>query len=110
MNNIDKIIEREFGGVVTTEDAGDDIATWMTAENLRTLLEEAVEPYRKDAERLDFVQSKWATIYSSHAGGKLSHWVFVDEKKRTRTGIVGESLREAIDAAIAAAEEKLNKN
>ena len=51
----------------------------------------------KDAERLRFAESKAATIYCSESG----HWVFVDERKKTRSGTIGPNgIRSCIDAAM----------
>lgn len=55
----------------------------------------------KDAGRLSFIEQKRATVYASYIDGQVSHWVFVDETKKDRRGIVKDTLRAAIDAAIA---------
>lgn len=49
-----------------------------------------------DTERLDWLQAKRATVYRADIG---LHWVVVDETKRDRRGVVGDSLRDAIDKA-----------
>lgn len=49
-----------------------------------------------DTERLNYTESKAATIYCSESG----HWVFVDERAKTRKGAVGVGVRGCIDAAI----------
>lgn len=51
----------------------------------------------RDAERLDFAEQKAATIYCSESG----HWVFVDERAKTRRGEIGiHGIRSCIDAAM----------
>lgn len=45
MNHIDKIIERECKGFI-----GDEPAACYTAKDLRALLQEVVEPYRKECD------------------------------------------------------------
>jgi hypothetical protein len=50
----------------------------------------------KDAVRMDYIQSRRATIYRSEVG----HWVLVDETHRDRLGIIGKDLRDAVDKAM----------
>ena len=54
------------------------------------------EGVAQDAARLDFSESKRATIYCSESG----HWVFVDERAKTRSGELGVGIRGCIDAAM----------
>jgi len=79
-------------------------ARW--ADGDAKLEQEAADMLRllsKDAERLDFVERKRATIYSSEGA---RYWVFVDETVPARQGQLGDSLRACIDAALAAKEQK----
>lgn len=49
-----------------------------------------------DTKRLDFIEEKGATIYCSESG----HWVFVNERAKTRKGVLGIGVRGCIDAAL----------
>lgn len=59
-------------------------------------LQQCSEVVERDAERIDIIQKKRATIYRSEAG----HWVFVDETNRDRLGIIGKDVRDVIDKAM----------
>lgn len=50
-----------------------------------------------DTDRIDWLIEARATVYGAESG---SHWVVVDETKPTRSGVLGASLRVAIDKAM----------
>lgn len=56
---------------------------------------QAISNDLKDTARLDWLISHLATVYRSS-----NHWVVVDETLKDRSGIIGKSLRSAIDAAM----------
>lgn len=80
---------------------------WYSANtdliSCRTILRalESYERNARDAERMDFIINKRATVYASFGKHEVQHWVFVDETARSRTGVVKKTLREAIDDALA---------
>lgn len=86
-------IERAKGQVADV-----DFSPAIIRDDLRLLIA-AAEAGERDAARLDFVESKMGTLYCS--GDTRTHWVFVDETtpRGTRRGILGDTLRAAIDAA-----------
>lgn len=54
----------------------------------------------RDRERIEWLQTARATIYRSET---CPHWVVVDERQPSRrTGVLGTTLRDAIDNAMAA--------
>lgn len=59
-----------------------------------------LQDHTKDIERLDWLDKARATVYSSNGG---RHWVVVDERCRheDRRGCIGNTLRDAIDSAMA---------
>lgn len=60
-----------------------------------------LEAAERDGARLAFAENKRATIYAAYDNGKLLHWVFVDETKPgDRRGVLGKTIRTAIDAAL----------
>ncbi len=61
--------------------------------------EARAERNERDAGRLDWLEKMMATVYSSHKVGG-NHWVVVNEKASFRKGVLGKTLRAAIDAAI----------
>lgn len=97
MNNIDKEKVKALRVALTLPDVHDSdkvVATWG---ELRLLMQEAVEPYRKDTERLDFI-AKFTRCDPKMDGNHV--WWPTSFKHR----VFGPTLRLAIDAAIAAAE------
>lgn len=104
MTHIDKIIERFFTDANKFLPSGTAVKP-ITPDELRALLLEAVESYKKDAERLDTLDGNakfrlgWE-VMRAPIGNLVVHSVaFLGSKKPT-------TIREAIDAAIAAAEGK----
>ena len=61
---------------------------------------DTIERLGKDSARLDHVDSKRATVYCSLGSSRILHWVFVDETSNSRKGVLGKTLRAAIDAAM----------
>ena len=72
---------------------GEDV---FLLRNEYDLMRGALRDGDTDKERLDFSESKAATIYCSESG----HWVFVNERTKTRTGCIGKDIRHCIDAAM----------
>lgn len=73
----------------------------MAADDEILTLRAELAGLRMDAERIAFAESKRATIYAAYDNGRVLHWVFVDETKPSdRRGVLGKSIRVAIDAAL----------
>lgn len=96
-------IEQLAGEVDLEHGYGDE--GWVDRESARAAIRKALEEDRAsrpeegrtDTERLDWLQSHRATAYRSATGG--THWVVVDETVSDRKGILGKTLRDAIDSA-----------
>jgi len=69
----------------------------LCRQAIRTALRESGE----DAARLDHIVAKRATVYAASdiMTGETHHWVFVDETAKDRRGIIGDTIRQSIDAA-----------
>lgn len=52
-----------------------------------------------DERRLDWLERNGATLYESRSSNP-SYWVVVPEKESSRRGILGDTLRDAIDKAM----------
>jgi len=80
-------------------------ATWLTAipkmQRAADLLTQAAAMAR-DAGRVNYIERTRATIYASKdfEHGTFKHWVVVNESGQIRRGMLGETLRAAIDAAM----------
>lgn len=100
MSHIDKIIERFFTDANKFLPSGTAIKP-IAPDELRALLQEAVEEYRKDAERLDFLDTNlrfsigWNVSRAPKGNVVVRDVVFLGTNKPV-------PIREAIDAAIAA--------
>lgn len=81
-----------------------DTLSWC-ADRITTL-ESALAECRRDAERLDWLQTHAHTLYTAHdlETFVVTHFVAVHETSATRRGNVAPTVREAIDAAIARSE------
>lgn len=97
MSHIDKIIERVFDKQAIPPGMGIE----MGRNRLRALLQEVTEEYRKDAERLDFLDTNlrfsigWNVSRAPKGNVVVRDVVFLGTNKPV-------PIREAIDAAIAA--------
>ncbi len=60
------------------------------------------ERLREDVRRIDALEAWSASVYLSRdpETTRRGHWVVVDETKRTRRGVLGDTLRGAVDAAL----------
>ncbi len=100
-DHIKKIVEREF---VKTNDKSFNTSRYVRCydkSKLTALLLEAAEPYRKDAERIEFLQK--TMIAADFAYGEFAETVLVFKMPDIGISV---NLRSTIDAAIAAAEGK----
>lgn len=102
MNHIDKIIERVMGDSANHGCSYNGIRTvQITVEELRALLQEVTKEYRKDAARLNFLDTNlrfsigWNVSQAPKGNIVVRDVVFLGTNKPV-------PIREAIDAAIAA--------
>ena len=90
MNHIEMIIKRECRGFI-----GDEPSCCFTEKELRSLLQEVVEPFAKDAERWRAFVRMDVDVHINTCGESFCGLGFAE------TG-----LTDFVDTAIAAAEEK----
>lgn len=105
--NIDEIVERVTADPVNHGCSYNGIFTvQLTVEELRALLQEAVDGCQKDAERYRLIRSKTQGLRGTFPKDFCFMFPVILPLVNVMKGCVAQHLDEAIDAAIAAAGER----
>lgn len=98
-NHIDQIIEREFAKANDRSFDSSRFVRCYDRDKLRAMLEEAIAPYKKDAERLDWMIKHQAFIVNDAIGSFCTYVPDVENGESFFTKYFN-TPREAIDAAM----------